>query len=69
MKLRAAHVPAFQEGAIAKGILQSPGLGGYGASIEQILDQAISFVTTPPGNSEFIVVQPTSTDSWIARFQ
>ncbi|MEP7281326.1 MAG: hypothetical protein ABI696_05045 [Rubrivivax sp.] len=57
MKLRAAHVPAFQEGAIAKGLLQSPGLGGYGASIEQILDQAISFVTKPSTRSEFIVVR------------
>lgn len=57
MKLRAAHVPAFQEGAISKGILQSPGLGGYGASIEQILDQAISFVTLPATQSEFLVVR------------
>jgi hypothetical protein len=57
MKLRAAHVPAFQEGAISKGILQSPGLGGYGASIEQILDQAISFVTLPATRTEFIVIR------------
>lgn len=57
MKLRAAHVPAFQEGAIAKGALQSPGLGGYGASIEQILDQALGFVTAPATRSEFIVVR------------
>lgn len=57
MKLRAAHVPAFQEGAIAKGLLQSPGLGGYGASIEQILTQAISFVTNPATRSEFVVIR------------
>ncbi|MDR6856068.1 hypothetical protein [Variovorax guangxiensis] len=57
MKLRAAHVPAFQEGAISKGILQSPGLGGYGASIEQILDQAISFVTLPGTRTEFLVIR------------
>ena len=50
-------MPAFQESAIAKGILQSPGLGGYGASIEQILDQAISFVTLPATRSEFIVIR------------
>jgi hypothetical protein len=57
MKLRAAHVPAFQEGMISKGVLQSPGLGGYGASIEQILDQAISFVTKPDTRSEFVVIR------------
>jgi hypothetical protein len=55
MKMRAAHVPTFQEGAIKKGILQSPGLGGYGASVEQILDQALNFVSRH--DTEFIVIR------------
>lgn len=57
MKLRAAHVPAFQEGAISKGVLQSPGLGGYGASIEQILDQALWFVSRQASATEFLVIR------------
>jgi hypothetical protein len=55
--MRAAHVPTFQEGMITKGILQSPGIGGYGASIEQILDQALRFVSLPATASEFIVLR------------
>jgi hypothetical protein len=56
MKMRAAHVPGDpQEGLISWGIMQSPGLGGYGASTEEILDSLTNFVKS--ATSEFVVIR------------